>query len=178
MFKEIASTKNGIFAKYFTHTGEKIPSWGMQIIDLFDSKQSNIICKKLTSNGVLAELRPELEKFGYQVETTGKDGKVELEPHKYQVDAHNKKLKVLIEIEGSACYANNRFIYDLMKAEMSNDVDYLIVSAFIKHKVGENKYGKDKTCTDYTYVCNFIDQIFKSNILKLKGVLVIGYNQF
>lgn len=72
-----------------------------------------------------------------------------------------------MEIEAGAGHANNRCVFDVIKAAMSDDVNHLVVSALLKYR---------DTTNDYELVRKFIEQMFEKNILgKPESVLLIGY---
>jgi len=131
----------------------------------------------LTSDVVLAIVRPGLQQAGFQVETGkkanqkihvpvlfGRNGAVE---KAFDADAWHRASRMVMEVEAGRGYTNNQFLKDLFQACMMHDVDYCGIAV-------RNIYIDSK---DFEAVVNFLETLYASERLKLplKGVLILGY---
>ena len=92
------------------------------VVSIFEKHSIEIDSEKHTydSNGVLEIVRSDLEKNGYQVETSKKkEGKIHVpvlfgmngKLDKYfEADGFNSEYKTVIEVEAGRGYANNQFL--------------------------------------------------------------------
>jgi hypothetical protein len=157
---------------------QRPPNIIYDVVKVFHESEEKIEDKgPLTSNDVLALIRPKLEKIGFAVESGkkanekikvpvlfGRNGRVE---KSFEVDAWNKSDKMVIEVEAGRGYLNNQFLKDLFQACMMHDIDYCGIAV-------RNLYIKTH---DYENVVGFFETLYASNrlVLPLKGVLIIGY---
>jgi hypothetical protein len=125
----------------------------------------------------MAELRPGLEKLGFQVERGkssenkiivpvlfGRKGKV---LKCFNADAYAPSRGWVIEVEAGRAVDNNQFLKDIFQACMMHDVLHLAVAV-------RNRYrGSD----DFAKVENFLETLYVSGRLQLplRGILLIGY---
>jgi hypothetical protein len=131
----------------------------------------------LSSNEVLALLRPGLVGIGYRVESSksvmgrinvpvlfGRNGRVQ---KSFDADAYNEDTRTVLEIEAGRGVTNNQFLKDLFEACMMVDVDFLAIAV-------RNMYKRSK---DFERVVTFFDTLYASRRLALpfQGVLVLGY---
>ena len=140
-----------------------IPDHLKNVVKVFESENQNIDSSQfqLNSDGVLENVRPELEKLEYVV---GKNGTLE---KYFEADGLNSKTKTVIEVEAGRGVTNHQFLKDLFQACMMHNVDYLIIAV-------RNIY---RTSKDFDKVISFLDTLYASDRLKLplKGILIIGY---
>lgn len=149
------------------------------VVNVFQwqEKELQSASRELTSDGILAIVRPGLEKIGFQVEKGkkamdkvhvpvlfGRNGSLE---KYFEADAWNRKEKAVVEVEAGRGYLNNQFLKDLFQACMMHDVEYCAIAV-------RNLYVSSK---DYEKVVSFFETLYPSRrlTLPLKGVLVIGY---
>lgn len=131
----------------------------------------------LTSNAVLATLRPYLEEIGFSVETGkaaenkidvpvlfGKDNAVD---KSFYADALSEDGTIVVEVEAGRATENNQFLKDIFEACMMFDVEYLVLAV-------RNVY---RTHEDFNRCYTFLETLYISNRLQLplKGILLIGY---
>ncbi|MBQ8445417.1 MAG: hypothetical protein IJX22_03410 [Opitutales bacterium] len=149
------------------------------VIDCFKSAERKISSEgnELTSNQVLAFLRPSLQKLGYSVESGKKRGeKIDVPvlfgtnnsiDKSFYADALSSDRRIVVEIEAGRAVDNNQFLKDLFQACMMFEVEYLILAV-------RNKYRKQD---DFESVYTFFETLYISNRVKLplKGILLIGY---
>ena len=150
-----------------------------QIVNCFVNADDKITSdnKDLTSNEVLAMLRPHFEDVGYTVESGkskgekidvpvlfGIDNKVD---KSFFADAISKDGKIVIEVEAGQATENHRFLKDIFEASMMFEVEYLVLAV-------RNRY---RNHNDFNRVFTFLETLYVSNRLHLplKGVLLIGY---
>lgn len=157
-----------------------IPEFLKKVVDCFINREHDINSANnvgQSSNEVLAKLRSDLQKVGFQVETGktanqkvkipvlfGQNGKIE---KSFEADGYNIQNKVVLEVEAGRGVTNHQFLKDLFQACVMQDVDYLVIAV-------RNDYrGSD----DYSKVTTFLETLFTSQRLKLPllGVLIIGY---
>lgn len=150
-----------------------------EVIDCFVETEKKITSAEheLSSNEVLAVLRPHFEALGFQVES-GKaaDQKIGVpvlfglnnQIDKYfNADAVSSDGKIVIEVEAGRAVDNNQFLKDIFQACMMFEVEYLVVAV-------RNTYrGSD----DFAKIHTFLETLYISNRIKLplKGILLIGY---
>ncbi len=151
----------------------------LEVVQAFKQVEQKISSDKntLSSNEVLACLRPHLTKIGYQVET-GKttDKKIDVpvlfgrDNHidkSFLADALSEDGRIVIEVEAGQATENHRFLKDIFEASMMFDVEYLILAV-------RNKY---RSHCDFDRVYKFLETMYISNriALPLKGIMLIGY---
>lgn len=150
-----------------------------QIVNCFE-KEHDAICSEnneLTSNQVLAIIRPHLEDINFRVETgKSKETKIDVPvlfgidnkiDKSFYADALSEDGKIVIEIEAGQATENHRFLKDIFEACMMFDVEYLVIAV-------RNKY---RSHYDFKRVYTFLETLYISNRLQLplKGILLIGY---
>lgn len=149
------------------------------ILDCFVASNGAITSSEheLSSNDVLAVLRPHLENLGYKVESGkaadqkisvpvlfGFDNKID---KSFNADAVSADGKIVIEVEAGRAVDNNQFLKDIFQACMMFEVEYLVIAV-------RNIYrGSD----DFSKIYAFLETLYISNRLHLplKGILLIGY---
>lgn len=153
------------------------------VVSIFEKNSIEIDSEKHTydSNGVLEIVRSDLEKNGYQVETSKKkEGKIHVpvlfgmngKLDKYfEADGLNAEYKTVIEVEAGRGYANNQFLKDLFQASVMHNIDYLIIAV---RNIYKTRSSKSK---DFEKIMSFIDTLYTSErlVLPLKGILILGY---
>lgn len=131
----------------------------------------------LSSDEVLAVLRPYFEKIDFVVESGktknakihvpvlfGHDNKID---KSFNADALSKDGKIVIEIEAGRATENNQFLKDIFQASMMHNVEYLVIAV-------RNTY---RGHADFEIVYTFLETLYISNRLHLplKGILLVGY---
>jgi hypothetical protein len=149
------------------------------IIDCFLTVQEQISSEQnnLSSNEVLALLRPHLLMTGMNVEEGKKDNQkikipvlfgLDNKIDKYfNADAVSSNGKVVIEVEAGRAVENYQFLKDIFQACMMHGVEYLVLAV-------RNTYrGHD----DFKQIYTFLETLYISSRLHLplKGILLIGY---
>lgn len=149
------------------------------VVDCFSNVEADISSstKNLSSNAVLAKLKPELEQIGFRVEDgKAKDQKIGVPvlfgldntvDKSFNADAVSSDGKIVLEVEAGRAMDNNQFLKDIFQACMMFEVEYLIIAV-------RNDYrGKD----DFSRIKMFLETMYISNRLKLplKGILLVGY---
>lgn len=139
----------------------------------------------LTSDTVLAHLRPGLEALGYQVESSkrqagkirrpvlfGDRGRVRVA---YEVDAVHDELGVLVEVEAGRGARGNAVYRDLVRSSLIVGARYLALGLMqeYRHLSG----GKEISVSSYTEAKHQLDAIYASGRLGLpfEGLLLFGY---
>ena len=131
----------------------------------------------LTSNEVLAVLRPYFESIGFTVECgKSREEKIDVPvlfgvnnkvDKSFYADAISKDGKTVIEVEAGQATENHRFLKDIFEACMMFDVEYLVLAV-------RNKYLSHY---DFDRVYTFLETLYISNRLHLPliGIMLIGY---
>lgn len=149
------------------------------VVECFNKVNNQISSddNNLSSNDVLAILRPHLEDIGFTVESgKTKDSKIDVPvlfgrdneiDKSFYADALSSDCKTVIEVEAGQATENHRFLKDIFEASMMFDVEYLVLAV-------RNKYRKHY---DFDRIYTFIETLYISNRIQLplKGILLIGY---
>lgn len=149
------------------------------IVECFELEIENIKSPQnnLSSNDVLALVRPHLEKLNFKVET-GKstNGKINVPvlfgfnnriDKSFNADAISADGKTVIEVEAGRATENNQFLKDIFQACMMCDVETLVIAV-------RNEYRGHQ---DFEIVYTFLETMYISNRihLPLKEIVLIGY---
>jgi hypothetical protein len=164
------------------------PVWVANFVDVVNSSRASIESRSvdaLTSDLVLAFLRPGLTALGYEVEA-GKHkaekirrpvlfGERGVQRVAYEVDAVNDELGVLVEVEAGRGARGNAVYRDLVRTSLVVGARYLALGVMqeYRHMSG----GKQIAVSSYREAKDQLDAIFSSGRLGLPfdGVLLFGY---
>lgn len=174
--------------KYFPVTDEPA-AWAVDLLEVVRAARPSIdtasIGPGLTSDTVLAFLRPGLEGLGYTVESGklasqkikrpvlfGSEGTWVVE---YEVDAVHDGLGVVVEVEAGRGARSNAVYRDLIRASLIVNADYLALGVMdtYRHQSG----GREIVVESYDAAERQLDAIYASGRLRLpfKGLLLFGY---
>jgi hypothetical protein len=160
------------------------PDWVSGVLEAFSTAADSINSLSHTgvsSDAVLAAIRPSLVAIGFEVEATkakidkitrpvlfGENGAVLVQ---YDVDAYHPEHRVVLEVEAGRGAASNADYRDLVRASLMVEVSYLVLAMMLTYK------GGGQTMRSYEIARNRIDAIFASErlALPLDGVLLMGY---
>lgn len=140
---------------------------------------------RLTSDTVLAHLRPGMESLGYLVESGkvqaqkiqrpvlfGENGRPEV---MYEIDAFHDDLGIAVEVEAGRGAKGNADYRDIVRTSLLLDATFfvLMMPTTYRYKSG----GKEMTSLAYAKTRDQLSAIYASQRLQLpfKGVLLIGY---
>jgi hypothetical protein len=169
-------------------TRTRPPSWVQSFIGVVRTLQPTIgtaSVSGLTSDRVLAAMRPGLEALGYRVEA-GKlrtqrihvpvlFGEQGHERVAWEVDALHEELGVVVEVEAGRGARGNALYRDLIRASLLVDMKYLVLGLMLsyRHKSG----GRDVDVASYRDGREVLDAVYASGRLSLpfEGVLLFGY---
>jgi hypothetical protein len=139
----------------------------------------------LTSDTVLARLRPGLVKLGFQVEASkaapdrirrpvlfGMQG---AERVAYEVDGIHDKNGIVLEVEAARGARGNAVYRDIIRASLIVDARYLIIGVMRTYR--HRSKTKDVSVTSFKDAKDVFDAIYASGRLTLpfEGVLLFGY---
>jgi hypothetical protein len=139
----------------------------------------------LTSDQVLAVLRPRLMELGYEVEA-GKHrlerirrpvlfGERGTERVAYEVDAVHDELGIVVEVEAGRGARGNAVYRDLIRSSLIVGARFLVLGVMqeYRHQSG----GQGVSVESYREARDQLDAIFASGRLRLpfEGVLLFGY---
>jgi hypothetical protein len=164
------------------------PEWVADIVSLFAKHQAQIDSAKvdgLTSDRVLAVLRPGLVRLGYEVESGKRKADRIRRPVlfadrgservAYEVDAVNADDGVLVEIEAGRGARGNAIYRDLIRSSLIVDARFLVLGVMreYRHLSG----GRPISVNSYRDAKDLLDALYASGRLALpfEGILVLGY---
>jgi hypothetical protein len=166
----------------------KPPEWVPPFVNAVATCRSSIgsaTVDHLTSDRVLAELRPGLEALGFLVEAgKGSRQKIHLpvlfkdegeEAVAWEVDAIHNGLGIAVEIEAGRGAKGNAVYRDLIRAALLVDIRFLALGVMLdyRHKLR----GKQTSVASYRDAKAILDAIYESGRLQFpfQGVLLFGY---
>lgn len=165
-------------------TRSRPPGWALDFIDVVASHQDAInsaATTGLTSDGVLAELRPGLERLGYTVESSKRrTDKVRrpvlfaeqgAERVAYEVDAVHDELGVLVEVEAGRGAQNNAVYRDLVRASLIVGARFLVLGVMVEYRFAGGSTQSYRDARD------LLDAVYASGRLAFpfEGILLFGY---
>lgn len=160
------------------------PDWVEDVLGCFRDVRQAIDSQEqsgVSSDNVLARIRPELEAAGFVVERGktaaekisrpvlfGENGKAVVA---YEVDAFHAGHGVVLEVEAGRGAANNADYRDLVRASLMVDAEFLIMAMMLEYRTGAQKMRS------YEQTRNRLDAIYASDRLRLplEGLLLVGY---
>lgn len=167
---------------------QKPPPWVTELINAVEQSKADVDSRTisgLTSDKVLAKLRPRLEAIDYTVERGklkeqriplpvlfGEQGAARVS---YEVDAVREDIGVLLEVEAGRGARGNAVYRDLIRTSLIFDAHFLALGVMIEYR--HKSSGKEIVVQSYQDSKNVLDAIFASQRLKLpfEGVLLFGY---
>jgi hypothetical protein len=161
------------------------PSWIKQVQAAFVAVRSKIDTEQaglqMESNKVLEQLRPELEKIGFEVEKGkakvqkilrpvlfGEMGEVGMS---YDIDAYESKNQIVFEVEAVRTIRANALYKALIEMSLMVDARYGAIAVPLRYQY------KSGTEHPYQSSLRIVDAIYTSGRLKLPldGFLLVGY---
>jgi hypothetical protein len=164
------------------------PDWVHGLLDVVAAARPLIdsaTVDGLTSNTVLAHLRPRLLKLGYEVE--GGKHRVEKirrpvlfgdqgrERVAYEVDAVHDELGIVLEVEAGRGAKGNAVYRDLIRSSLIVDQRFLALGVMRSYR--HNVSGRAVIVSSYRDSKDQLDALYASGRLRLPfdGVLLFGY---
>ena len=169
--------------KYYP-SRDPAPGWVPPVIEAFAVAGPSIDSRENTgvsSDTVLAALRPALLGLGYVVEASkakadkiwrpvlfGEQGASRVA---YEVDGFHPDHGVVLEVEAGRGAANNADYRDIIRASLMVDARFLVLAVMLTYT------GGGVNVRSYEQTRDRIDAIYASNrlTLPLEGLLLIGY---
>ena len=167
---------------------EKPKNFALEVVEVFRThlnKISTIDLKKgLDSDSVLAIIREDLVKIGFEVEKSKKrDDKIYRRVFfgenaettvKYEIDAFNSKWNCGLEVEAGRAWMGNAVYRNLVQSLVMVELEHLILAVPQTYKYKSN--GKNLISRDYDNAKNLIDTIFSHIRFRLPyDLTLIGY---
>ena len=164
------------------------PEWAKDFVAVVANCVGRIDSREaggLSSNDVLAELRPGLVALGYQVESgKTKAGRIRrpvlygeggTELLAYEIDAVHDDLGVLVEVEAGRGADGNAVYRDLVRASLIVDARFFVLAVLQQYR--RMSSGRSIIVSSYRDAKNQLDAIYASQRLGLpfEGVLLVGY---
>jgi hypothetical protein len=164
------------------------PAWVAGFVAVVKAARSSIESRSidaLTSDHVLAFLRPGLVELGYEVEAGKRKaekirrpvlfGERGVQRVAYEVDAVNDELGVLVEVEAGRGARGNAVYRDLVRTSLVVGARYFALGVMqeYRHMTG----GKQVTVSSYREAKDQLDAIYASGrlVLPFDGLLLFGY---
>lgn len=167
---------------------ERSPIFADELLDVFRAWETSIctlqLGKGLTSDEVLATLRPQLVEIGFAVEMSklasgkvrrpvffGENGRPNLQ---YEVDAYHPEWRCGLEIEVGRAWMGNAVYRDLIQALVMVDVDVLALAVPLGYRYRSG--GKMVVNKDDANTCAVAEALFGHSRIRMPyRLLVIGY---
>jgi hypothetical protein len=145
---------------------------------------TTVLSKGLTSDAVMAVLRDDLCKLGFEIEAGkavaaklkrpvffGEDGRPS---RQYEIDGFHPSWRCGIEIEAGRAWMGNAIYRDLIQAMVMVDLDHLVLAVPMTYKY--NSGGRLIAGKDYENTVSVADALYShSRITMPYGLTVIGY---
>jgi hypothetical protein len=164
------------------------PSWVSEFVGAVRGCSPSIDSRAaggLSSNAVLAILRPGLVALGYEVE----EGKVKAgrirrpvlfgengsERLAYEIDAVHDEMGILVEVEAGRGADGNAVYRDLVRSSLIVDARYFVLAVLQQYR--RMSSGRPIVVSSYRDAKNQLDAVYASGRLALpfEGVLLVGY---
>lgn len=172
---------------FFPRT-EPPPEFVTQIVAAFESHLPAIstvaLDKGLTSDKVLATLRPDLIEIGFDVEGgKARDQKIQRpvfygehgQPTlRYEIDAYHSGWRCGLEVEAGRAWMGNAVYRDLVQAMVMVHVDVLALAVPLSYKYRSG--GRETSSNDFNNTKNVAEALFGHSRFTLPyKLLLIGY---
>ncbi|MGV0872055.1 hypothetical protein [Mycolicibacterium sp. XJ879] len=161
------------------------PTWARELVDVTAQVENQISTiggeVRLTSDGVLRELRPELENLGFIAETSktragkirrpvlfGENGKPRVS---YEIDAFHDEFGIAVEVEAGRGVANHADYRNIVRTALILDATFLALYMPIYYRTS------NAVTQGYKRTLEQLDAIYASQRLQLPftGILLVGY---
>jgi hypothetical protein len=167
---------------------DRPPDWARALVGIVALAEAEVSSRKnhgLTSDTVLARLRPGLEAAGYRVEGgKTREQRIHLpvlfgdqgrERVAWEVDAVHDELGIAIEVEAGRGARGNAVYRDLVRASVLVDVRFLVLGVMLSYR--HQSAGREVNVSSYAETQEVLDAIYASGRLKLpfQGLLLVGY---
>jgi len=175
-------------AWFYFPSDQPAPKWAASFLEVVAGAKDKLDTRTvdaLTSDKVLAVLRPGLVDLGYEVEAGKKNaqkirrpvlfGDQGVERVAYEVDAVQDELGILVEIEAGRGARGNAVYRDLVRASLIVGATFLVIGVMLEYRI--NTGGKTVIVRSFEDSKNQLDAIYASGRLGLpfQGVLLFGY---
>lgn len=167
---------------------EPPPSFILRLAELFRDQAPHVdtvaLDKGLTSDEVLAVLRPGLLDMGFEVEAgKRREDKIErpvffgenaVATVRYEIDAYQPEWRCGLEVEAGRAWMGNAVYRDLIQAMVMVEVDWLVLAVPNAYKYTSS--GRPAQSADYDNTCGVADALFGHSRVQMPYRLaVIGY---
>jgi hypothetical protein len=164
------------------------PVFFREVVSVFEDHAPSIgtthLEKGLTSDQVLASLRKDLKKLGFEVESgkrssdkikrpvfIGENGQPDLQ---YEVDAWHSNWRAGLEVEAGRAWMGNAIYRDLIQALVMVDMEHLLLAVPLNYKYRSG--GKQIISRDYENTVSVAQALFGHTRIQVPfSLCVIGY---
>ncbi len=166
----------------------KPKEFSLQVVKVFEKYENKIstvkLKKGLTSDSVLAIVRKDLTRLGFEIEKGKKKNEKIYRPVffgengnatvKYEIDGYHEDWKCGLEVEAGRAWMGNAVYRDLIQSLVMVELENLILAVPITYKYKSN--NKNLISKDYENAKNLIDTIYNHSRFKLPyDLTLIGY---
>lgn len=185
--KKTLQTISAIHFSTFPRT-EPPRSFVHSVVSVFQTYDATIgtaaLVKGLSSDAVMAVLRADLCKLGFEIESGktkaaklkrpvffGQDGKPS---RQYEIDGFNPAWRCGIEIEAGRAWMGNAVYRDLIQAMVMVDLEHLILAVPMIYKYQSG--GRPTSSKDYENTISVADAIYSHTRIKMPySLTILGY---
>lgn len=161
------------------------PVWISEFIDVVrisKDKINSFSFDRFDSDQVLQQLRDELVKIGWEIESGKRAADKIYRPVlfgdqgapkvNYEIDGWHSQHKAVLEVESGRGWQGNAFYRDLVRTSLVQDAEFLVIGMRQSYS-----YGKVKDQNDYLKSKDQLDAIYASGRLNFpfKGILLFGW---
>jgi hypothetical protein len=169
------------------------PTWAIELVSVVGSNVETVDSRplpvdgldRLTSDYVLAKLRPDMEHLGYTVESGksahqkirrpvlfGEDGEPAVS---YEIDAFHDEIGIAVEVEAGRGSNGNADYRDIVRTSLLLDANYFALLMPISYHFTSG--GKAQIVSGFANTRAQLNAIYASERLRLPfaGVLLLGY---
>jgi hypothetical protein len=173
---------------FYYPTSKRPPDWVHDFIEAISNSRGDIesaVVGGLTSDRVLASLRPSLAALGFAIESSKKQSDKIRRPvlfgangHErvaYEVDGYHEQFGIVLEVEAGRGARGNAVYRDLIRTSLIADARYLALGVMLSYR--HQSMGKEMSVASFTDAAGVLDAIYASGRLHLpfEGVLLFGY---
>jgi hypothetical protein len=175
-------------AHIFFPRSSRPPEWVKKLEGAFVLAKETIDTRRethLSSDQVLAILRPQLESIGFAVESGKQSGQKIHRPVffgemgtpdvQYEIDAYDEGNSVVLEVEAGRAMKGNAFYKDIVQMSLMAEVKYAVIAMPLEYRYMHA--GRKVVNYAYRDGKDVLEAIWSSRrvVLPFTGMLLIGY---
>jgi len=169
---------------------QRPPGWVEDVVAVFGAVQADVDSRHvsgLTSDRVLAVLRPGLVGLGFDVEAGKRKiekirrpvlfGELGSEDLAYEVDAFDQNRGIALEVEAGRGARGNAVYRDLIQTSLLVDAQFFVLAVAQEYRHKLKAHAAGAVVQSYRDARRILDAIYASARLQLPldGILLVGY---